>query len=755
MPRMTPSRLLSLALLLVVAITGVAVARDGRQGNSERAEPLVIAHRGASGYRPEHTLAAYELGARLGADYVEPDLVRTKDGVLVARHENEISGTTDVASHPEFADRRTTKVIDGVSLTGWFTEDFTLAELKTLRAVERIPALRPRNTRYNGFYEVPTLQEVIDLTKRLSKELGRPIGIYPETKHPTYFRDIGLPLEEPLVRVLNRNGLNRKGAKVFVQSFEVGNLKALDEELRVPLVQLLGSRLPTPQNPNAHRPYDRVVAGDPITYPDMATPAGLRDIAEYADGVGPSKDYIVPRDAAGNSLAPTSFVDDAHEAGLLVHPYTFRNENSFLPAELRSSADPAAHGNAAAEYEQFFDLGVDGLFSDHADTAVRARGGGTPGRGEARLLARAILPSDAYQPGPPSGAALMPDNGVTPPFPGQPIPGFSAVLKGPAGTLYGMPDNGYGAKTNSADFLLRLYRIRPHFKTARGGSGQVDVLGFIQLRDPDNRVNFPLTRPDRLLTGADFDIESVRRTPDGDLWFGDEFGPFLLHTDASGRVLEAPISLPGVRSPQNPFLPDPDAWNIPASRGFEPMALSTDGRRLYPMLEGALRNDPDPRRRVLNEFSLRDGEYTGRTWNYRVDAEYPSAVIGDMTAVDRNRFVLIERDDFQGVEAQQKKIYLIDLRKLDADGYLQKELVLDLLAIRDPDDISLPARPGEFGVGDPFSFPLQSVESLEVLDDHRLLIANDNNYPGSDGRWVARDKPDDVELIVVKLGDRL
>ena len=399
---MNRTRLLSLALLLVVGLTGVSVARAGNDdehdGRGHRADPLVIAHRGASGYRPEHTLAAYELGARLGADYVEPDLVRTKDGVLVARHENEISGTTDVASRPEFAARRTTKVIDGVSLTGWFTEDFTLAELKTLRAIERIPALRPRNTRFNGFYEVPTFQEVIDLTKRLSRELGRPIGIYPETKHPTYFRDIGLPLEEPLVRALERNGLNSRHAKVFVQSFEVGNLKMLDRELRVPLVQLLGA--PT------QRPWDFVVSGDTRTYADMATPAGLRDIARYADGVGPSKDYIVPRDAAGNSLPPTTFVDDAHDAGLLVHPYTFRNENSFLPLELRSSADPAAYGNAAAEYEQFFALGVDGLFSDNADTAVRARGGGKPGDGEARLLARAILPSDAYQPGPPSGALV-------------------------------------------------------------------------------------------------------------------------------------------------------------------------------------------------------------------------------------------------------------------------------------------------------------------------------------------------------------
>jgi hypothetical protein len=281
------------------------------------------------------------------------------------------------------------------------------------------------------------------------------------------------------------------------------------------------------------------------------------------------------------------------------------------------------------------------------------------------------------------------------------------------------------------------------------------VLDFVQLRDPDNQVTFPLTRSDRLLTGADFDLESVRRAPNGDLWFGEEFGPFLLHTDASGRVLEAPSPLPGVQSPQNPLLTDPAAANLPPSRGFEPMALSSDGQRLYPMLEGALIGDPDPRRRVINEFSIRAGEYTDRKWNYRVDAEYPGAVIGDMTAVDRNRFVLIERDDFQGIDAQQKKIYLIDLRKVDDDGYLEKEPVLDLLAIRDPHDVSLPARPGEFGVGDPFSFPLQSVESLEVLDDDRLLIASDNNYPNSDGRWLARDRPDDVELIVVRLGEDL
>ena len=372
------------------------------------------------------------------------------------------------------------------------------------------------------------------------------------------------------------------------------------------------------------------------------------------------------------------------------------------------------------------------------------------GEREPTLEGRAILPSDAYQLGPPSGAFISPDNGVTPPFPGQPIPGFSAVLDAGRGEFWAMPDNGYGAKGNSGDFLLRLYRIRPDFETARGGSGAVHVLSFIQLRDPDGKVPFPLFRSDRLLTGADFDLESVRRTKGGGLWFGEEFGPFLLHTDAGGKVLEPPIPLPGVQSPQNPFLPHPDAWTLRASRGFEGMARSVDGRMLYPMLEGALRNDADPRRRIVNEFDLRRKEYTGRTWQYRVDANFADAVIGDLTALDQHRFVLIERDDDQGVQARQKKVYLIDLRRVDAQGLLEKRLVLDLLRIRDPNGISLPARSGEFGVGDPFSFPLQSVESLEVLGGERLLIANDNNYPSSDGRWIARDRPDDTELIVIR-----
>jgi glycerophosphoryl diester phosphodiesterase len=353
------------SIMLFGAMAVPAPAKHDRHP-SRGDEPLVIAHRGASGYRPEHTLAAYALGARMGADYIEPDLVSTKDGVLVARHENEIGGTTDVASHPEFAGRRTTKTIDGVSITGWFTEDFTLAELKTLRAIERIPAVRQRNTLYNGRYEVPTLQEVIDLARRLSRELDRPIGIYPETKHPTYFRGIGLDLEDPLVRVLRRNDLDERRSNVFVQSFEIGNLQELDDRIGTPLVQLFGA---------TGAPYDTVASGNPKPYSEMATQAGLREIARYADGVGPEKGYVIPRDAAGNLTAPTTFVRDAHRNDLVVHPYTFRNENAFLPANLRVGTDPNAYGNAFGEYAAFYAAGVDGLFSDNPDTAIEARDG--------------------------------------------------------------------------------------------------------------------------------------------------------------------------------------------------------------------------------------------------------------------------------------------------------------------------------------------------------------------------------------------
>jgi glycerophosphoryl diester phosphodiesterase len=316
-------------------------------------EPKIYGHRGAAGYRPEHTLESYRLAAGLGADLIEPDLVPTADHVLVARHESAIGATTDVAEHPEFADRRTTKVIDGVTFADdWFTEDFTLAELRTLRARERIPEVRPGNTRFDRRCGIATFAEVLDLREALEADLGRPIGVVPELKHSSYFRALGLPLEEPFLAQVRGD--------VTVQSFEVENLKRL---AGLPRMQLFGA------------PDRRPADGSARTYGELATPEGLREVARHAEIAGPAKAYIVPRDEDGRSLSPTSFVVDAHAAGLQVVPYTFRDENRFLPAELRSGEDPNARGDAEAEYRQYYALGVDGVFSDHPDTAKAARDG--------------------------------------------------------------------------------------------------------------------------------------------------------------------------------------------------------------------------------------------------------------------------------------------------------------------------------------------------------------------------------------------
>ncbi|GAA1870383.1 glycerophosphodiester phosphodiesterase [Pseudonocardia ailaonensis] len=317
--------------------------------------PLVIAHRGASGYRPEHTLASYELAARMGADYLEPDLVSTADGVLVARHEPGIGQTTDVAAHPEFAARRTVREIDGIERDDWFADDFTAAELRTLRAVERLPQLRQGNTVYDGLFPVPTFDEILELRARLSAELGREIGVYPETKSPTYFARRGLACEPALVASLRAHGLDRADSPVFVQSFETANLRALRTELPVRLVQLI----------DAHgAPADLVATGDPRTYAELVRPDGLAWIAEYAAAIGPAKSLVLPPGGA-----PTPLVSTAHAVGLLVHAWTFRNENSFLPESRRRTGREADHGDVLAEYRAFVDAGVDGLFTDQPDTA--------------------------------------------------------------------------------------------------------------------------------------------------------------------------------------------------------------------------------------------------------------------------------------------------------------------------------------------------------------------------------------------------
>jgi len=315
--------------------------------------PVIIGHRGASGHRPEHTLAAYALAADLGADFLEPDLVPTRDGVLIARHENDIAETTDVADRPEFRNRYTTKTIDGRMVSGWFTEDFTLAEIKSLRARERLAS---RDHSFDGQLEVPTLDEILSLARTKSAESGRTIGVYPETKHPAYFRSLGLALEERLVASLHRCGYAGRRAPVFLQSFETGNLRRLRQMTDLPLIQLLD---------DSGQPWDLAAAGDPRTYRDLATPDGLAEIARYADGIGPSKRLIVPVGAAGALGPATSLVADAHRAGLLVHPWTFRSDPPFLAAEYG--------GVPEREYAQFFALGVDGAFSDFPGDAVRAR----------------------------------------------------------------------------------------------------------------------------------------------------------------------------------------------------------------------------------------------------------------------------------------------------------------------------------------------------------------------------------------------
>lgn len=552
--------------------------------------PIVIGHRGASGSRPEHTLAAYELAIEQGADFIEPDVVSTKDGVLIARHENEISGTTDVADRPEFADRKTTKTIDGVEFTGWFAEDFTLEEIKTLRAIERLPF---RNPFFNGEFEIPTLQEVIDLAKLKSAETGRTIGIYPETKHPTYHDSIGLSLEEPLVKILQDNGLDKADSPVFIQSFEVGNLKELNTLIHVPLVQLYDATgIELDGTLIERQPYDFVVSGDQRTYGDLRTPEGLEEVKTYADGIGPWKRMIVSvqgTDADGDGNAddvngdgavndadqtltpPTTLVDDAHAAGLLVHPYTFRNEGLYLAADY--------NGDPEQEYRQFIQLGVDGYFTDFPSTGDKVR-----------------------------------DQAV------------QAFVQS--------PDN--------AEFLA--------------GNGQT---------------------------------------------------------------------------------------NLGRSRGFEGLAISPDRTTLYPLLEGSVVGDPSDALRIY-EFDIETQAFADQLVGY-YKLESDSNAIGDFTPINANEYLVIERDNNQGLAAEFKKIFKVDFSEQDADGYVAKEEVTDLLNIQDPDDLN--------GDGNTtFKFPFQTIEDVIVLDQNTILVANDNNYPFSVGRPPAIDNN---EILVLQLATPL
>lgn len=380
------AKLGTLALLATLAACGGN--DDNRYPTLGGEKPLVIGHRGASGYLPEHTLESYRRAIELGADFVEPDLVATKDGVLIARHEPNITSTTDVSTRAEFAGRKTKKMVDGVEEEGWFASDFTLAEIKTLRAIQ---PMAERDQSHNGKYQIPTLDEVLDLAKSEGAKVNRTVGVYPETKHPTYHVRLGLPLEDRLLATLAKYGYTTKASPVIVQSFEVSNLKYLRTKTQIRLVQLVDADDVNPDGTMSlvapyDKPYDFAVAGDSRTFASLLTPAGLKEVKTYADGIGPWKPYLIPskqvdanRDGKADDLNGDGRIDDrdrvmmpatdvvknAHAEGLLVHPYTFRNEARRLASDFK--------GDPKAEYKLFYELGVDGVFSDFPDTAKAAR----------------------------------------------------------------------------------------------------------------------------------------------------------------------------------------------------------------------------------------------------------------------------------------------------------------------------------------------------------------------------------------------
>ncbi|MDP5337031.1 MAG: esterase-like activity of phytase family protein, partial [Nodularia sp. (in: cyanobacteria)] len=904
--------------------------------------PIVIGHRGASGELPEHTLGAYKLAIERGADFIEPDLVATKDGVLIARHEPNIINTTDVASRPEFSDRLTTKMVDGVAEEGFFVSDFTLAEIKTLRAI------MPQGFRtqvFNGLYEIPTFEEIIELVQQIEADTGKKIGIYPETKHPTFHDDLGLSLEEPLLATLEAKGFTDP-SRIYIQSFEVANLKELSNKTDIPLVQLFdaidvnldGSLIET-------QPYDFVVSGDPRTYADLRTPAGLQEIATYASGVGPWKRMIksvqgvdanndgqaddvngdgVVNDADKTLTPPTSLVQDAHDAGLLIHPYTFRNEGRYLAADY--------NGNPEAEFIDFINLGVDGYFTDFPGTGDRVRDqltgefvispdnpalippefatldGSAPlvigHRGasgsrpehtlEAYKLAIAdgadfiepdlVATKDGYLVARHENALAIlnadgsvnrtdtstdvnerpefADRFTTKVIDGRTIRGwftedFTLAEIKTLNSIERLPDlrgtnfDGDGLKVPSLEEIIALVKQveaetgrkigiypetkHPTFFASEGtlldgsaininlGEVLVNTLVAQDFTDPERvfiqsfevgnlqelkevlmpnaGIDIPLVQ---LLGGAsgkpyDFIVSGDPRTY-GDLTqptelaniatYATGIGPNKrLIVPSVGGVLQSPTTLvqdahavglllhpytfrnediflaaeyngdpkleyqqfielgidgffsdfPGTGSlVVDQLLGDPVYSNLGGSRGFEGMAISLDKKTLYPLLEGTVVGDPANSLRIY-EFDVESKQYQGLAGYYRM--EQPNHAIGALTVVNENEFLVIERDGRQGAAAQFKKIFKIDLSQKDANGFVSKEEVVDLLKIQDPNDLN--------GDGDTlFTFPFVTIESVVVIDENTLLLANDNNYPFSVGR---PPEIDNNEIILLGL----
>jgi glycerophosphoryl diester phosphodiesterase len=587
-------------------------------------KPIVIGHRGSSGERPEHTLASYKLAIAQGADFIEPDLVVTKDNVLIARHEpmlavvnlntdgtiklvggkpeiNLTDTSTDVHLRDKFQDRLKVKNLDGRNVGGWFAEDFTLAEIKELNAIERLPSLRSTAFDQDGL-KVPTLKEVIDLVKQVELETGRKIGIYPETKHPTFFQQQGFNTSQLLVNTLKTENFT-DASRVFIQSFEVSNLKELKNTIMpgasvdIPLVQLFGG---------SGRPYDFVVSGDTRTYSDLSTPTGLKEIAQYAKGIGPNKQRIVPMTTVDNNKdgqpddlngdgqisdadrtlgAPTTLIQDAHQAGLLVHLYTLRNDGFFLSADYK--------GDPGAEVRKFVNLGVDGFFTDFPKT------------------------------------------------------GTSVIV------------NNYLAGTGYAN--------------------------------PNNNLNSP--------------------------YFADS---------------------PVYFNPNQPYYGDLVTANLNRSQGFEGMAFSPDRQTVYPMLEGTVVGDPAGSVRIY-KFDVATETYTGLVGLYQLAS--PSNAIGDFTPINDKEFLVIERDNNQGTGAAFKKIFKVDFSQVNAQGFVPKEEVANLLDIQDPNDLNSDGNKT-------YNMPFQTIEDVVVWDNKTIIVANDNNYPFSIGRPPLIDNN---EIVVLEL----
>jgi len=366
------------------------------------------------------------------------------------------------------------------------------------------------------------------------------------------------------------------------------------------------------------------------------------------------------------------------------------------------------------------------------------------------LDGRAKLSALYQAPGPDSGKDAFDGNGQTHPFKGQVIPGFSGIIEKGDGQFYALPDNGFGSKKNSSDFLLRIYTVKPNWETADTAkdpkdTGGIEVLDYVSLKDPNNKISWDIVNndtEDRLLTGADFDPESFVQAADGTFWVGEEFGPYILHVDKDGTLLDAPYAYPDVKSPSNPTLGAEEKPNLRDSKGFE--AMATDGRYLYPIFEGYLDEATDKRVRVISQFDTETGKYTGKTWDYL--AEDDDALIGDAFLTKDGRLLMLERDDFLGSEAQLKKVFEVkDFADAKAGSTLKKDLMADLLNIANPGKIGMVSDARAYGVGDPFQFALLSVETIIQLEDGRYLTALDNNFPGDDGRY--RGKPDDTEMI--------